>query len=261
MTSLSSDISSSTMLSEHDVAYQGAEDIVKQENDIHISVIKPVIKRTIPCVDTESTVVSNSSNVTEKSNSYIQDSSVEYEYASVPGSVTKSSLNDSNVVIQDGTTFLKKFNFTNLFNINKNNNKVVKKKSKEQTKKMIEANLFKVNENATPKVETLYKPKLEKYVEVVSLIKENVNVDSTYLIPKPVIIPVEVPVLKFKDNFKIVPIRKKIIPVLKYTDDVVYVDCCVEKPYIVYEDIVLPVPFDVPIEQNEYIEKAPPISL
>ncbi|KNC36450.1 heat shock protein 86 family protein [Plasmodium falciparum RAJ116] len=109
--------------------------------------------------------------------------------------------------------------------------------------------------DVTPKIETVYIPKLEKNIEVVSHLKENVNVDYTYMVPKPVVIPIEVPILKFRDHFKIIPIRKKIIPVIKYTDNIIYVDCCVEKPYIVYENVIIPVPCDIPIEQKKYIDK------
>ncbi|VWU48553.1 inner membrane complex protein 1d, putative [Hepatocystis sp. ex Piliocolobus tephrosceles] len=264
MTSLCSDIDEIKMYNKNNIKYNGTEDIIKQENDIHISVIKPITKRTITCVESKTNLYDNPVEQNGSVTSYIEKKDEEYEHTNICESTKKTNLNSNKAIPQDKITFLKKFNLTSLFNMTKNsdnNNSNSDKNMSKNAKKYIEKILFKNNDNSIPKIETVFKPKLEKYVEVVSYVKEKLNVDNTYLIPKPIIIPVEVPVIKFKDNYKIVPIKQKIIPLVKYTDEIIYVDCCIEKPYIVYEDIVLPIPFDVPIEENKYIDRAPPISM
>ncbi|SBT30401.1 inner membrane complex protein 1d, putative (IMC1d) [Plasmodium ovale wallikeri] len=230
-----------------------SEDFINQENDIHISVIRPITKRVIHCHENSKiNAYYKPVELVEEVNTYVKkgDEHIIKMYENLKKAETKHKETKDN-----NYTILKKLKFPKFSS--SNNNSSEKSTNPYDT----EFKLFKNEDKIVPKIETVFIPKLEKNIEVVSCLKENVNVDYTYLVPKPVVIPVEVPILKFRDNFKVVPIRKKIIPLIKYTDDVVYVDCCVEKPYLVFEDIILPVPFDVPIEEKKYIHKAPPIDL
>ncbi|CAA9986152.1 inner membrane complex protein 1d, putative [Plasmodium knowlesi strain H] len=235
------------------VVINQTDDFINQENDIHISVVKPITKRTIH-------------SECEKINAFYKPIEL---------------VEEVNTYVKKGEEYLVKL-YENLKKEEKRENEEAVKKWTNSTARVVPrsgqlyntkyahemgvttehptSNIFNgENGYGGPKFETLFVPKLKKNIEIVNCLKENVNVDYTYLVPKPVVIPVQVPMLKFRDNFKIVPIRKKIIPLIRYTDEVIYVDCCVEKPYIVYENIIAPVPCDVPIEERKYIEHAPPV--
>ncbi|CRG98417.1 inner membrane complex protein 1d, putative [Plasmodium relictum] len=230
------------------VEINGSDNFIKQENDLHVSVIKPLTKKIIHCTDTKINAFYKPVELVEEVNSYVKKGD---EYLVNLYKDLKKLEKKKETELKNKITNLKKLNLRNIFN-SKNSNK------KSPPKKNI-FKLFKEDESIIPKIETVFVPKLEKNIEVVSNLKENINVDYTYLVPKPIVIPVEVPILKFRDHFKIVPIRKKIIPVIKYSDDIIYVDCCIEKPYIVLENVIIPVPFNIPIEENKYIHKAPPV--
>ncbi|SOV12926.1 inner membrane complex protein 1d, putative [Plasmodium sp. gorilla clade G2] len=230
--------------------------VIKKENDLHVSVIKPITKKTIHCDNTKNKIKINAFykpvELVEEIKNYVQkgDTHLVKLYEDFKNKKDKKVKMKNEYI-----TNLKKLNILNMIN----NNKKKEIECVENKNNIVHFNLFNENEDVTPKIETVYIPKLEKNIEVVSHLKENVNVDYTYMVPKPVVIPIEVPILKFRDHFKIIPIRKKIIPVIKYTDNIIYVDCCVEKPYIVYENVIIPVPCDIPIEQKKYIDKVPPI--
>ncbi|GAW78922.1 inner membrane complex protein 1d [Plasmodium gonderi] len=229
------------------------DDFIHQENNIHISVIKPIVKRTIHSENKKINAFYKPVELVEEVNTYVKKGD---EYLVKLYENLKKDEKRENVMgmkkkpnttprVEDISDQFCDENYTNGNEVSMNHS---------------EFKLFKdEDKNTLPKFETVFVPKLNKNIEVVNCLKENINVDYTYLVPKPVVIPVEVPILKFRDHFKIIPIRKKIIPRIKYTDDVIYVDCCVEKPYIVYENIIVPTPFDIPIEERQYIDHAPPI--
>lgn len=64
-------------------------------------------------------------------------------------------------------------------------------------------------------------------------------------------IPIEVPVMKFRDQFVPVPIRRHITPRLSFTGDVYDVPCVRERPILVVEDVLKPVPVDAHIRVVE----------
>ncbi|CAG9484799.1 inner membrane complex protein 1d, putative [Plasmodium vivax] len=228
------------------------DDFINQENDIHISVVKPITKRTIHSECEQINAFYKPVELVEEVNTYVKKG--EEYLVKLYKDLKQEEKGKNEEAMKKGanSTPTMGSRLGHLYNTKYAHGKGV-------TTQHPTTNLFKEKESAGPKFETVFVPKLKKSVEIVNCLKENVNVDYTYLVPKPVVIPVQVPMLKFRDNFKVVPIRRKIIPVIRYTDEVIYVDCCVEKPYIVYENIIAPVPCDVPIEERKYIDHAPPV--
>ncbi|SBT79437.1 inner membrane complex protein 1a, putative [Plasmodium malariae] len=108
----------------------------------------------------------------------------------------------------------------------------------------------------TPRIEQVFKPKIVKNIEVQKHVPISVDVPVPYMVPKPVVVNVEVPVLKFRDTFVPVPVRRKIIPKIKWISDVYQVDCIKERPYLKIQDIIKPIPCDVDIKYWKYMEKA-----
>ncbi|EUD65726.1 hypothetical protein C922_03974 [Plasmodium inui San Antonio 1] len=108
----------------------------------------------------------------------------------------------------------------------------------------------------TPRIEQVFKPKIVKNIEVQKHVPISVDVPVPYMVPKPVVVNVEVPVLKFRDTFVPVPVRRKIIPKIKWISDVYQVDCIKEKPYLKIQDVIKPIPCDVQIKYRKYMEKA-----
>lgn len=230
------------------------DDFINQENDIHISVVKPIIKRTINSECEQINAFYKPVELVEEVNTYVKKG--EEYLVKLYENLKQEEKRENEQAMKRGTNSTP----TMVARLGQLYNTKYVHAEGVTTEQPTTNNLFKgENESAGPKFETVFVPKLTKNIEIVNCLKENVNVDYTYLVPKPVVIPVEVPMLKFRDNFKIVPIRKKIIPVIRYTDEVIYVDCYVEKPYIVYENIIAPVPCDVPIEERKYIDHAPPV--
>lgn len=108
----------------------------------------------------------------------------------------------------------------------------------------------KLTENET--LEKVFIPKVEKVVEIKKKIDIPINLPVPYIVPKPQIIDVEVPVFKFNDKYIPVPVRRRIIPKIKWSDKVYKVDCFIEKPYLVYHNIIKIVPTDSKILVREY---------
>lgn len=237
----------------------GNDVVWNQQNDLYVSVIKPITKKIIHCTETKVNAYYKPVEMVEEVNTYVAkgDEHLVQLYKEIQEKKKKEAqlAEDKETKLKNNKSLLNKFYFRQGAHKKEMHN------NKNSTAKQPILKLFKEDESTLPQIETVYVPKFEKNVEVVTEMKENVNVDYTYMIPKPVVIPVEVPVLKYKDNFKIVPIKKKIIPVIKYTDETIYVDCLIEKPYLVVENIVIPVPCDAPIEVKKYIDKAPPIAV
>ncbi|CAA9988029.1 inner membrane complex protein 1a, putative [Plasmodium knowlesi strain H] len=124
-----------------------------------------------------------------------------------------------------------------------------------------ELSLMQMNEKngsilPTPRIEQVFKPKIVKNIEVQKHVPISVDVPVPYMVPKPVVVNVEVPVLKFRDTFVPVPVRRKIIPKIKWISDVYQVECIKEKPYLKIQDVIRPIPCDVQIKYRKYMEKA-----
>ncbi|CXI40419.1 inner membrane complex protein 1b [Plasmodium berghei] len=100
--------------------------------------------------------------------------------------------------------------------------------------------------------ENVFVPKVEKIVEVQKKIDIPINLPVPYIVPKPKIIDVDIPVFKFNDKYVPVPVRQKIIPKVTWSDKVYKIDCIIEKPYLVYHDIIKFVPTDTKINIREY---------
>ncbi|CAD2086019.1 inner membrane complex protein 1a, putative [Plasmodium vinckei lentum] len=120
---------------------------------------------------------------------------------------------------------------------------------------------IKINENRnsimpTPRIEQVFKPKIVKNIEVQKHVPISVDVPIPYMVPKPIVVNVDVPVLKFRDTFVPVPVRRKIIPKIKWISDVYQVDCIKERPYLKIQDIIKPVPCDIEIKHNKFMERA-----
>ncbi|PHJ24757.1 membrane skeletal protein [Cystoisospora suis] len=111
-----------------------------------------------------------------------------------------------------------------------------------------------------PKVEQVFKPKVVKQVEIQKHVPVSVDVPVPYMVPKPVVVSVQVPVLKFRDHFVPVPVRRRAIPRIRWTNEVYEVECIKEKPFLQVQDIIKPVPCDVEIRVHEFVEKAAPIN-
>lgn len=109
------------------------------------------------------------------------------------------------------------------------------------------------------KIEQLFVPRVAKTVEVEKQIPVTVDIPVPFMVPKPVQVPVEVPVLRFRDHFIPVPIRRHVIPRIIFTDEVYEVDCVKEKPVLVVEDYFKPVPVDVKIKLKEKDIKVIPV--
>lgn len=237
----------------------GGDDIIwNQQNDLHVSIIKPITKKTIHYTETKVNAYYKPVEMVEEVNTYVAkgDEHLVELYKEMQEKKKKEAEElEKATKLVNSKSLMNKILFRNVLN-----KKGVNKKENDEITSTPVFKLFNEDEKLIPRVETVFVPKFEKNVEIVSHMKENVNVDYTYMIPKPVVVPVEVPVLKYKDNFQIVPIRKKIIPVVKYTDETIYVDCFIEKPYLVVENIVIPVPCDAPIGVRKYVHKAPPLT-
>ncbi|CXH99437.1 inner membrane complex protein 1a [Plasmodium berghei] len=125
--------------------------------------------------------------------------------------------------------------------------------------------MMKINENLnsilpTPRIEQVFKPKIVKNIEVQKHVPISVDVPIPYMVPKPIVVNVDVPVLKFRDTFVPVPVRRKIIPKIKWISDIYQVDCIKERPYLKIQDIIKPVPCDIEIKYKKFMEKACPIN-
>lgn len=103
-----------------------------------------------------------------------------------------------------------------------------------------------------PVLEKVFIPKVDKVVELQKRIDIPVDFPVPYIVPKPKIIDVKVPVFKFNDKYVPVPIKSKIIPKITWTNQIYQVDCVIEKPYLVFHDIIKLVPTDAKITVNEY---------
>lgn len=230
----------------------------KKQNNLHVSVITPLTKKIVHCTETKVKAFYKPKDLVEHVNIYVAkgDAHLVEQYKEMKEKELEES-KKKDTLLRLAKSKLPK-NTNGRFFFHKSNNNVSFTK-KENTSRTLH-NRMHTFANIIPEIDTVFVPKFEKNVEIVSHTNEHVNVDFTYMIPKPVVIPVEVPVLKFKDHFQIVPIKKKVLPVIKYSDEVIYVDCYVEKPYLVLENIVVPVPCDVPIKQNKYIDKVPPVT-
>ncbi|CDJ59981.1 membrane skeletal protein IMC1, putative [Eimeria maxima] len=111
-----------------------------------------------------------------------------------------------------------------------------------------------------PRLEQVFKPKVVKTVEIQKHVPVSVDVPVPYMVPKPIVVPVQVPVLKFRDHFVPVPVRRRVVPRIRWTNEVYEVECIKEKPYLQVQDIIKPVPCDVEIKVHEFVEKAQPIN-
>ncbi|CRG99887.1 inner membrane complex protein 1a, putative [Plasmodium relictum] len=109
---------------------------------------------------------------------------------------------------------------------------------------------------SAPRIEQVFKPKIVKNIEVQKHVPISVDVPVPYMVPKPVVVNVEVPVLKFRDTFVPIPVRRKIIPKIKWISDVYQVECIKEKPYLKIQDVIKPIPCGVDIKYREFMEKA-----
>jgi len=78
-----------------------------------------------------------------------------------------------------------------------------------------------------------------------------VTVPVPYLVPKVKNIEIDTPIIKFKDHFVPVPVRRHVIPRIKFTDEIYEVDCVHEKPILVVQDYQRPVPVNVKIGVRE----------
>ncbi|OEH75795.1 uncharacterized protein LOC34622967 [Cyclospora cayetanensis] len=111
-----------------------------------------------------------------------------------------------------------------------------------------------------PRLEQVFKPKVVKTVEIQKHVPVSVDVPVPYMVPKPIVVPVQVPVLKFRDHFVPVPVRRRVVPRVRWTNEVYEVECIKEKPFLQVQDIIKPVPCDVEIKVHEFVEKAQPIN-
>lgn len=78
-----------------------------------------------------------------------------------------------------------------------------------------------------------------------------IDVPVPFTVPKAVCIPIEVPVLKFVDSFVPIAVRRQVTPKLSFTTDVYGVKCTREKPVLVVEDKLVPVPVDISLQVIE----------
>ncbi|VWU51621.1 inner membrane complex protein 1a, putative [Hepatocystis sp. ex Piliocolobus tephrosceles] len=107
-----------------------------------------------------------------------------------------------------------------------------------------------------PRIEQVFKPKIVKNVEVQKHLPISVDVPVPYMVPKPVVVNVQVPVLKFRDTFVPVPVRKRIIPKITWIKQTYQVDCIKERPYLKIQDVIKPVPCEAKITSKKYIDRA-----
>lgn len=112
----------------------------------------------------------------------------------------------------------------------------------------------------SPSIEQVFKPRVVKTVEIQKEVPVSVNVPVPYMVPKPLVVPIQVPVLKFRDHFIPVPVRRRVIPRIRWTNEVFEVECIKEKPFLQIQDVIKPVPCDVTINVHEFVEKAQPIN-
>ncbi|CRG95268.1 inner membrane complex protein 1a, putative [Plasmodium gallinaceum] len=107
-----------------------------------------------------------------------------------------------------------------------------------------------------PSIEQVFRPKIVKNIEVQKHVPISVDVPVPYMVPKPVVVNIEIPVLKFRDTFVPIPVRRKIIPKIRWISDIYQVVCIKEKPYLKIQDVIKPIPCDVDIKYRECMEKA-----
>lgn len=109
-----------------------------------------------------------------------------------------------------------------------------------------------------PQIDQVFKPKVVQTVEIQKQVPVAVEVPVPYMVPKPIVVPVQVPVLKFRDHFVPVPIRRRVIPRIRWTSEVYEVECIKQKPFLQIQDVIKPVPCSVEIKVHEFVDKACP---
>eukprot|EP01071_Lankesteria_metandrocarpae_P014419 Lankesteria_metandrocarpae@DN8436_c0_g1_i1.p1 len=62
---------------------------------------------------------------------------------------------------------------------------------------------------------------------------------------------VDVPLLKFDDQFVPAPVSRTVKPKITFTDEIYEVECTIEKPILIVEDSIKPVPVNIPIKLRE----------
>lgn len=80
-----------------------------------------------------------------------------------------------------------------------------------------------------------------------------------FMAPKPICIPIEVPVIEFKDDFVCVPITREVTPKLTFTGEVHTVECTRQNPVMIMRDHLKPVPVDTKIRISEKDVRVRPI--
>eukprot|EP00922_Rhytidocystis_sp_ex-Travisia-forbesii_P069142 GHVS01103159.1.p1 GENE.GHVS01103159.1~~GHVS01103159.1.p1 ORF type:complete len:453 (+),score=130.80 GHVS01103159.1:186-1544(+) len=111
-----------------------------------------------------------------------------------------------------------------------------------------------------PPTDPVFVPKVVKSEEEQKHIPVSVDVPVPYMVPRPVVVPVQVPVLKFRDHFVPVPVRRRVVPRIRWTDEVFEVECVKEKPFLQVQDVIKPVACDVEIRVHEFVQKTSPIN-
>jgi len=92
--------------------------------------------------------------------------------------------------------------------------------------------------------DTIYVPKIMGIEEVSQDVNLKVKVPTPHVVPSPVIVEVEVPILKFRNNYVCIPVRKRVIPRFVKSKHSYRVAVERQIPYLVIQDIIKPVPVD-----------------
>merc|ERR1712113_1089703 len=93
-----------------------------------------------------------------------------------------------------------------------------------------------------------YEKMTEQFVsesgEICQDLKLMVKVPTPHVVPSPVIVEVEVPIITFRNNYVCIPVRKRVIPRFVNSGEAFKVKVERQVPYLVIQDIIKPVPVD-----------------
>jgi len=98
--------------------------------------------------------------------------------------------------------------------------------------------------------DTIYVPKIIECEEICQDLKLMVKVPTPHVVPSPVIVEVEVPIITFRNNYVCIPVRKRVIPRFVNSGEAFKVKVERQVPYLVIQDIIKPVPVDASTTQG-----------
>ncbi|EZG65910.1 putative membrane skeletal protein [Gregarina niphandrodes] len=102
-------------------------------------------------------------------------------------------------------------------------------------------------------------PKQRKFQPPDAPAPVTIDIPVPFMVPKPLCISIDVPMIRFRDHFVPVPVRRHVTPKLSFNENSYDVPCVREKPVLIVKDQMKPVPVDVHIRVQEKDIQVDPI--